>query len=202
MTDDMRLHLFSTDASVFELVKLLPAENEVVAVVVPGNRLHTAKVVALRLASSIPTHVHAQRRPLPPTLSSADAAIVWLYTQVIDAADLRRYPSGLLNMHGGKIPEYRGQNVLNWAIANGETELGITWHSLVEEIDAGPIYAESTIPIGETDTVSKMRPKMLAEGLRLFPEAWSRFSGGGKPVRVPELSGGRVWPRWKPSNEC
>ena len=97
-------------------------------------------------------------------------------------------------MHGGRIPDYRGANVLNWAIASGETRLGVTWHEIVEKVDAGGILAESSIPIGPNDTAADVRAAMIVEGIRLFPDAFKRFRDGDTPIRVPVLEQGRVWP--------
>ncbi|MDP6953213.1 MAG: formyltransferase family protein [Alphaproteobacteria bacterium] len=193
------IHLFTTDRSGLELLRMLPAGTEASAVIVPSNRFHSHKVRALCAACPVPLCIHHRGERLPDGLPPADAAVSWLYSQIIDAADLACYPGGVLNMHGGRIPEYRGANVLNWAVANGEDSLGITWHGLVEAVDAGPIYAESQVPIGPEDTAWDVRGAMLQEGLRLFPEAWQRFVEG-EPLRQPDLSGGRVWPPRRPSD--
>lgn len=46
---------------------------------------------------------------------------------------------GIINCHASKLPEYRGRNVLNWAIINGEKSIGITTHFINEKIDDGKI---------------------------------------------------------------
>ena len=38
-----------------------------------------------------------------------------------------------------KLPEYRGRNILNWALINDEKEFGITVHYVDEGIDTGDI---------------------------------------------------------------
>jgi methionyl-tRNA formyltransferase len=52
-----------------------------------------------------------------------------------------------INIHAGKLPFYRGRNVLNWAIINGETEFGVTAHFIDEGIDTGDIILQNTYPI-------------------------------------------------------
>jgi methionyl-tRNA formyltransferase len=59
---------------------------------------------------------------------------------------------GGVNFHAGKLPEYRGRNVVNWAILNGEREIGLTAHVMDEGIDSGAILLQRTLPIGWTDT--------------------------------------------------
>ncbi|MDA0786592.1 MAG: formyltransferase family protein [Proteobacteria bacterium] len=199
----MRVHLFTTDPSAFALIGQLHSNERVDAVVVPENRAGTEKVLAVRHEASrlgLQVYEHARGAALPDLLPDADAAISWLYSQIIAAPDLERYPVGMLNMHGGRIPEYRGAHVLQWQIINGERELGVTWHEIVEAVDAGAIWAESTVPIPEAATAADMREAMIEEGIRLFPEAWARAKDGGSPVRRPDLSTGCTWPQRKPSD--
>jgi methionyl-tRNA formyltransferase len=199
----MRIHIFTTDASAFELSKWLPVGDLVEAVIVPNNRSASEKVRAVQETGKrlgIPVFEHARGKTLPKTLPEADAAISWLYSQIIKSEDLTNYPKGMLNMHGGRIPEYRGANVLQWQIINGEKELGITWHEIVEAVDAGPIWAESTIPIAGEATALAIREAMIREGINLFATAWQRATKGGVAPRLPDLTGGRVWPSRRPKD--
>ena len=196
----MKVHLLTTDTSAFEVAALLPASDVVVGVVVPENRSGAEKVEAVRRRSPVPCLEHPRGARLPPELPPADAAISWLYSQILHPADLARYPVGVLNMHGGKLPEYRGAHVLQWAILNGETELGITWHEMVDEVDAGPIWAESTIPIPEAATALDMRRAMIEAAKHSFPAAWKAFSGRTGAPRKPDLAQGRVWPSRQPKD--
>lgn len=192
----MRIHLYTTDISGLALCTQLTGNDAVTAIFVPGNRIGSDKVRAICDHGGLPAPIRVHERGdtslgnAPP----ADAVVSWMYSQILSADLLAAYPRGGLNMHGGKLPDYRGANVLNWAIANGETTLGVTWHAMAQKVDAGAIFAESEIPIGETDTAWSMRAQMLDEGIRIFPEAWHRFGKGEPPIRVPDLEQGRVWP--------
>lgn len=195
----MDLHLFTTDCSALDLIGRLPGGDRVVCLVVPENRTGSDKVARLGAAAgALPVRMHRSGSSLDADLPPAEGGIGWLYSQIILAGDLGRYPAGVLNMHGGSIPEYRGANVLNWTVINGEEELGVTWHGLVEEVDAGPIWAESRIPIPRDWTAAELREAMIREGIRLFPEAWRRFRDGAADPRYPDLGRGRVWPGRKP----
>lgn len=56
-----------------------------------------------------------------------------------------------INCHAGKLPYYRGRNVLNWALINDEKEFGITVHYVDEGIDTGDIILQRTYPITDKD---------------------------------------------------
>ena len=198
----MDVHLITTDKSCFQLIETIGEALNVTTVVVPSNRLDTDKVKeVIEIANSmeIPVSIHRSRARFDNFLSTASVAISWLYSQLICERDLTRYSIGILNMHGGKLPEYRGASVLHWAIANGESELGICWHQMVEAIDAGPIYAEGEIPISSEVSALELRKQMIVEATKLFPIAWKRFLTG-ENLRVQNNLVGKIWPQRKPSD--
>lgn len=67
---------------------------------------------------------------------------------------------GSINLHKGKAPHYRGQPPAFWELWNGESEVGITVHLVVEELDAGDIVLQDTIPIRRYDTLSSLQGKL------------------------------------------
>ena len=191
------LHLFATDASAVALIDEAEGAH-VAAIIVPRNRAASDKVRLLREATSVPVFVQERQGLLPADCPPADGAIVWLYSQIFPPQLVASYPAGMLNMHGGALPEYRGASVLHWAIINGEPTLGVTWHGLVDDVDAGPIWAESRIAIGPDDTAIDVRARMIDEGRRLFPHAWRRMRSGQAPLRYPDPAAGRIWPQRTP----
>ena len=48
--------------------------------------------------------------------------------QILKPALLDIPSMGTVNFHNGPLPRYRGVHVYSWAIINGETEYGISWH--------------------------------------------------------------------------
>ena len=57
-----------------------------------------------------------------------------------------------INCHAGKLPFYRGRNILNWVLINDEKEFGITVHYMDDGIDTGDIIIQRSYPINDTDT--------------------------------------------------
>ena len=49
---------------------------------------------------------------------------------------------GIINCHAGKLPFYRGRNVLNWVLINGEKHYGVTFHAIDKTIDTGDILLQ------------------------------------------------------------
>lgn len=195
----MNIHLYTTDVTGLDLLKQMPAEFHVSTVLVPRNRLDSPKLKTLVAECSLPVVVHERgAREFESAIEPADMLICWMYSQIISRDLLATYQMGGLNMHGGSLPEYRGANVLNWAIANGAEELGVTWHAMVDEVDAGGIFSEGLVKVLPEDTAITMRQKQIEEGKRLFPLALQRFVSGVGPTRVPDLNSGVVWPSRRP----
>jgi methionyl-tRNA formyltransferase len=65
---------------------------------------------------------------------------------------------GILNPHPGLLPEYRGVDVIPWAIYN-EDPVGVTVHFIDEGVDTGSIVAKETITISEGDTFGTLMEK-------------------------------------------
>ena len=72
-------------------------------------------------------------------------------TQIIN---LPKYKA--INCHAGKLPFYRGRNVLNWALINDEKEFGITVHFIDEGIDTGDIILQKTFKITDQDNYKSL----------------------------------------------
>lgn len=82
-----------------------------------------------------------------------------------------------INCHAGKLPFYRGRNILNWALINDEKEFGITVHFVDEGIDTGDIILQRTFPISEEDNYNSLLEVayeqcaiILYDSIKLFQE--------------------------------
>ena len=62
----------------------------------------------------------------------------------------------IINCHAGKLPFYRGRNILNWALINDEKYFGITVHYVDEGIDTGNIILQRDYPITNNDTYATL----------------------------------------------
>lgn len=77
-----------------------------------------------------------------------------------------------LNMHAGKLPEYRGGSPLNWQIINGEKFIFISIIILNKGIDTGDIIAEEKFRLKESfdikdvhNLANKKFPKILIKSI-------------------------------------
>lgn len=82
---------------------------------------------------------------------NADLFVSMSFDQIFKAEimNLPRYRT--INCHAGKLPFYRGRNILNWALINDEREFGITAHYVDAGIDTGDIILQEIYPITDED---------------------------------------------------
>jgi methionyl-tRNA formyltransferase len=108
-------------------------------------------------AANVNTPVFVERIVrLEPDLGISISCDQILRRKVLDSARL-----GFLNFHAGLLPCYRGRNVINWAIINGETQIGVTAHMVDEGIDTGDIVLQRSIPIEWTDSYDDVLERIV-----------------------------------------
>lgn len=57
---------------------------------------------------------------------------------------------GVINLHSGRLPDYRGVMASFWALLHGESELGTTLHYIDDaSIDTGRIITTTSLPVQE-----------------------------------------------------
>lgn len=56
---------------------------------------------------------------------------------------------GAINIHPSLLPNYRGPTPTHWAIINGESESGVTFHYISEDFDLGDILFQEKISVGK-----------------------------------------------------
>ena len=96
---------------------------------------------------------------------------------------------GVLNLHSGILPEYRGVMPTFWAMLNDEVEIGTTLHRIVDSgIDTGPIIA-----ISRTDT--NPGESYLANVLGLYQEGCSEMA-----MAISDLDRGKALAGYKQSS--
>lgn len=109
----------------------------------------------------------------------------------LDLLDI--FPKGVFNIHGALLPQYRGANVLNWVLINGEPETGVTLHKMTEKVDCGPIVLQKKVAIDFLDTALTLREKLSFAAGRLIREAWPLLNMDPVPMIEQDESQARTY---------
>jgi len=104
-----------------------------------------------------------------------DAAVVVAYGRILPPAFLRTPRLGCVNVHFSLLPKYRGAAPVNWAVARGEQETGVTTMLMDEGLDTGPILLQRSTAIEEGETATHLLERLSHVGAELLVETLARF---------------------------
>ena len=116
-----------------------------------------------------------------------EAAIVFAYGRILPPALLAVPPRGCINIHASLLPAYRGAAPIQWAIARGETETGVTTMLMDEGLDTGDMLLRRATPIGPDETAVDLGARLADMGADLVVETLARLD-----EIVPEPQDGRA----------
>ena len=91
------------------------------------------------------------------------------FMRVLSPEFVQAYSDKIINIHPSLLPKYPGLHTHKQVIANGDKEHGATVHWVNEQLDAGPIIAQSKISVSENDTVESISAKVLKLEHQLYP---------------------------------
>jgi len=107
-----------------------------------------------------------------------DAIVVVAYGRIIPEWMLKLPRFGNINLHGSLLPKYRGAAPIQWAVANGETETGVTTMQLDAGLDTGDILLEHRLPIRPDTKASELYPQLASIGAKLMIETLDGLQQG------------------------
>ncbi|MFZ2199467.1 MAG: formyltransferase family protein [Microgenomates group bacterium] len=84
---------------------------------------------------------------------------------------ISQFGGRLYNLHPSLLPQYRNVSPVQYAIAMGDKETGITLFRISPGIDDGEIIAQVTEPILATDTTPTLTTRLFQKGAALFLDA-------------------------------
>jgi natural product biosynthesis luciferase-like monooxygenase protein len=102
----------------------------------------------------------------------SDVDFDWLFSianlRVLPEAVWRVAGKGAVNFHDGPLPRHAGLNAPSWAILEGDTDYGVTWHALSDGIDEGDIYTQGFFEIAGDEIALTINMKCFEAGLASF----------------------------------
>ncbi|HEX5436194.1 MAG TPA: methionyl-tRNA formyltransferase [Gemmatimonadaceae bacterium] len=193
MMDRLRVVLFGDGAWAARSLERLVREGVDVAGVV--ERAHPSDAMLGDVADALgipvlrPRDAHASAFVREIAGLAPDLALSISYNQILRRPLLDVPPLGFVNVHAGMLPRYRGRNVINWAILNGEREIGLTAHQVDDGIDTGDILVQRSLPIGWTDTYGDVLARVIDAIPDLVMDTVMRIARGAARPR-PQMEAG------------
>jgi methionyl-tRNA formyltransferase len=188
----MKLIFMGTpEFAVPSLNKLLATGHEVFAVFTQPDRPvgrkqiitpPPVKVLALERGIAVhqPTKIKTAeaRAEIEPLFKQADAGIVAAYGRILPDWMLAAPRLGCINVHSSLLPKYRGAAPINWAIACGETETGVTIMQMDAGLDTGAMLLQGKTAIGERETTAELTPRLSELGAELLVQTLAKLERG------------------------
>lgn len=157
--------------------------NATIAIVI-SNRADAPGLERAR-AAGIPTQVIDHRsfksredydRALVAELRAHSVVVVCLagFMRLLSPVFVEAYPDRILNIHPSLLPDFPGLHPQQQALDAGVALSGATVHIVNEDLDAGPIVLQRTVPVLPGDTAETLAARILVEEHKLYPEAIQR----------------------------
>lgn len=131
-----------------------------------------------------------------------DLLVLAGFTQILKKPAIELARLGTINLHGGRLPDYRGASVLNWQIINGKPKIGISLIFVDEGIDTGDIISQKEWQLKPKDTIKDA----VETSLKLFPVMLLKAVKDIEAGRVKRIkqnpNAGRLYRKRRPEDGC
>lgn len=147
-----------------------------------GHHVAATPTKELAAASGVPVLQPTKLRDEPFLARIAalkpDLGVVAAYGRILPDALLGVPRLGMINVHASLLPKYRGAAPVHRAVIAGDDRTGITIMRVVTELDAGPMLAATSRPIGPDETSVEVERDLADMGAALLLDVVARMARG------------------------
>jgi phosphoribosylglycinamide formyltransferase-1 len=131
------------------------------------------RAIAARVIPSKGLEREAYDRQVVAVLNEHKVDLVCLagYMRLLSPFFVASFPNRILNIHPSLLPSFPGLESQRQALEYGVKFAGCTVHFVDENLDAGPIVLQATVPVRDEDTEETLSSRILAEEHRIYTEA-------------------------------
>lgn len=104
---------------------------------------------------------------------------------------------GVINVHPGLLPAYRGCSAVEWAIYNDD-KVGNSAHFMSESYDAGPVIESEYYEFSKEATYQEIRNKVYQSGCGLAGRVLAKIQENGLIAEYAREQDERLAVSWKP----
>ena len=107
-----------------------------------------------------------------------DVLAVVAFGRILPRAVLDAAPLGAINVHFSLLPELRGAAPVQWALARGAIETGVTTFRLDEGLDTGDVILQERVAIERDEHAPALLERLAARGAALLVETLAGLAAG------------------------
>ena len=98
----------------------------------------------------------------------AEAGVLIAYGKMVPQSIIDIFPSGIINIHPSLLPLHRGSTPIESVILGGDTKTGVSLMQLAAEMDAGPVYSQTTIELNGDETKQVLADELQRLGAEML----------------------------------
>jgi methionyl-tRNA formyltransferase len=129
-----------------------------------------------------------------------DLAVVVSYGQLLPEAVLKGPRLGCVNVHASLLPRWRGAAPIEWALASGDPETGVSIQRMVRQLDAGDVLAVWSRRLTAADEAPALHRELAVEGAHLLLKAVAELEAGTAQARPQDPAAVTLAPLLKKSD--
>lgn len=119
----------------------------------------------------------------------ADLFVLAGYGRILSPLVLSIPKSRCINLHAGKLPQYRGSSPLNWALINGEPSFTLSILQVDAGVDTGGVLMTREFPIGPNDTIVDLHRTANTQFPDMLASLLARLDGDASLAAVRQPDG-------------
>lgn len=111
-------------------------------------------------------------------LHKIDLLVFAGFMTILSPALVEKYENRALNIHPSLLPAFRGtygRNTMTATLEAGVKVTGVTVHIATQEVDAGPILAQESIEVLESDDEDSLHERIQKVEHRIYPQTIRQF---------------------------
>ena len=118
----------------------------------------------------------AFERAMDRELKTAGTSCIALagFMRILTPWFVHQWRGRLVNIHPSLLPKYPGRNTHARALEAGDHQSGCTVHHVCDEVDAGAIIDQASVPIKDGDTAETLAARILIAEHELYPTAFGK----------------------------
>jgi len=125
---------------------------------------------------------------------SADLIISIRYGVILKPPVIALSKQGVINLHSGLLPNYRGIMATFWALLNGDKQLATSLHFIDDStIDTGGIIANSTLSVQQDKSYLWHVLSLYIGGCQLIEQAIKTLEQGGELTTLVQAGQGHYF---------
>lgn len=181
------------------LERLIENQKDIcLCVVDPGDFNKNISVARLAEAHNIEVYetgsVNSSESEDKLSSQNADLFILGGYGQILRKNVISLPSEIVINLHGGRLPDYRGSSPMNWSIINDEKKFGISVIQVDTGVDTGPVLADKEFELKEEYDINSLHEIANTHFPELLLEVVNKLENNCLEKRVQERSAGNYYP--------